>query len=109
MHEDWASYEGDDALGREGNVLGYSAIVKGDADAAMAGAEVVVSGRYVADASQGAPIEPRAILAQWQGDRVTVWSSTQVPFVARSGIAHVLQIPESNVRAIVPLLGGGFG
>jgi CO/xanthine dehydrogenase Mo-binding subunit len=109
VHEDWASYEGDDALGREGNVLGYSTVVKGDADAAMAGADVVVSGRYVADGSQGAPIEPRAIVAQWQGDRVTVWSSTQVPFSARSGVAHVLQIPESNVRVIVPLLGGGFG
>jgi CO/xanthine dehydrogenase Mo-binding subunit len=109
VHADWASYEGDDALGRQGNVLGYSAIVKGDADGAMAGADVVVSGRYVADGSQGAPIEPRAIVAQWSGDRVTVWSSTQVPFVARGGIAHVLQIPESNVRVIVPLLGGGFG
>ena len=109
VHEDWASYEADDALGRDGNVLGYSTIVKGDADAAMASADVVVTGRYVADGSQGAPIEPRAIVAQWQGDRVTVWTSTQVPFAARSGVARVLQIPESNVRVIVPLLGGGFG
>jgi CO/xanthine dehydrogenase Mo-binding subunit len=109
VHEDWSSYAGDDALGREGNVLGYSAIVKGDADAAMTSAEVVVTGRYVADGSQGAPIEPRAIVAEWYGDRVTVWSSTQVPFMARAGIADVLQIPESSVRVIVPLLGGGFG
>jgi CO/xanthine dehydrogenase Mo-binding subunit len=109
VHEDWASYEADDALGRRGNVLGYSTIVKGDAEAAMAGADVVVRGRYVADGSQGAPIEPRAVIAQWQGDRVTVWTSTQVPFAARSGVAEVLQIPESNVRVIVPLLGGGFG
>src|SRR5437588_307744 len=72
-------------------------------------ADVVVKGRYLVDASQGAPIEPRAILADWQGDRVNVWSSTQVPFAARSGIARVLKIPESNVRVIVPLLGGGFG
>src|SRR3954468_18536258 len=109
IHEEWASYEGDDELGRAGNVLGYSTIVKGDATAALAAADVVVKGRYLVDASQGAPIEPRAILAQWQGDRVTVWSSTQVPFAARSGVAHVLQIPESDVRVIVPLLGGGFG
>src|SRR6266576_1043078 len=109
IHEEWASYEGDDELGRAGNVLGYSTIVKGDATAALAAADVVVEGRYLVDASQGAPIEPRAILADWQGDRVPVWSSTQVPFAARSGIAHVLQIPESNVRVIVPLLGGGFG
>jgi CO/xanthine dehydrogenase Mo-binding subunit len=109
VHEDWASCEADDGMGRDGNVLGFSTIVKGDADAAMASADVVVSGRYVADGSQGAPIEPRAVIAQWQGDRVTVWTSTQVPFMARSGVAHVLQIPESNVRVIVPLLGGGFG
>jgi CO/xanthine dehydrogenase Mo-binding subunit len=109
IHEDWQSYEGDAELGRSGNVLGYSTIVKGDADAAMGEADVVVKGRYVSDASQGAPIEPRAVLAQWQGDRVTVWSSTQVPFAARSGVAEVLQIPEAHVRIVVPLLGGGFG
>ena len=104
-----ADYEADESLGRSRNTLGHSSIVKGDATAAMATAEVVVHSRYVSDASQGAPIEPRAILAQWQGDKVTVWSSTQVPFAARSGIAYTLQIPESQVRVIVPLLGGGFG
>lgn len=109
IHEDWSSYEGDEALGRDGNMLGYSTVVKGDADSALARADVVVKGRYVADAAQGAPIEPRAILAQWQGDRVTVWSATQVPFAARSGVARVLQMQESDVRVIVPLLGGGFG
>jgi CO/xanthine dehydrogenase Mo-binding subunit len=109
IHEEWQAYEADEQLGRDGNLLGFSSVVKGDANAAIAAAEVVVKGRYLTDASQGVPIEPRAILAQWQGDRVTVWSSTQVPFAARSGIAHVLQIPESQVRVIVPLLGGGFG
>ena len=111
IHEDWRSYEADDdeEMGRNGNVLGYSTIVKGDADAAMAQADVVVKGRYLTDASQGAPIEPRAVLAQWQGDSVTIWSSTQVPYAARSGVARVLGIPESHVRIVVPLLGGGFG
>jgi CO/xanthine dehydrogenase Mo-binding subunit len=109
IHEDWESYEADEELGLNGNVLGYSTVVKGDADAAIAGADVVVKGRYVSDSSQGAPIEPRALLAQWQGDRVTVWSSTQVPYAARSGVARVLQLPESHVRIVVPLLGGGFG
>ena len=109
IHADWESYEGDEELGRHGNVLGYSTIVKGDAEAGMAEAEVVVKGRYVTDASQGAPIEPRALLAQWQGDKVTIWSSTQVPYAARAGVAHVLQLPQSHVRIVVPLLGGGFG
>jgi CO/xanthine dehydrogenase Mo-binding subunit len=109
VHPDWEAYEGDEELGRHGNVLGYSTIVKGNATAALSGAEVVVRGRYVTDASQGAPIEPRALLAQWQGDKVTIWSSTQVPYAARAGVAHVLQMPQSHVRIVVPLLGGGFG
>jgi CO/xanthine dehydrogenase Mo-binding subunit len=109
IHEEWESYEADEELGRDGNVLGYSTVVKGDADAAIKEADVVIKGRYVTDASQGAPIEPRALLAQWEGDRVTVWSSTQVPYAARAGVAHVLQLPESHVRIVVPLLGGGFG
>jgi len=109
VHEEWHDYGADENLGRDGNVLGRSTIVRGDADAAMAAADVVVRGRYVAEASQAAPIEPRAVLAQWSGDRVTIWSSSQVPFIARAGVAHTLQLPQSQVRVVVPLLGGGFG
>jgi CO/xanthine dehydrogenase Mo-binding subunit len=109
VHPGWESYEGDEALGRHENLLGFSTVVKGDADAALAAADVVIEGRYVTDPVQGVPIEPRAIVAEWQGDRVTVWSSTQVPYAARAGVARTLDIPESHVRVIVPLLGGGFG
>ena len=109
VHEDWSADGRDENLVADRNTLGYSTIVKGDADAAMATADVVVKGRYASDPSHGVPIEPHAVIAQWQGDRVTIWSSTQVPYVARSGVAHTLQIPEANVRIIVPLLGGGFG
>ncbi len=109
VHPGWADYSRNDDVGSTGNTLGYSTIVKGDADAAMADADVVVKGRYVTDPVQGVPIEPRAVLAQWSGDKVTVWTSTQVPYAARSGVALTMGVPESNVRVIVPLLGGGFG
>ncbi len=109
VHPDWESYEAAEELLRDRNRLGYSTVVSGDADAAMASADFVVKARYVTDPVQGVPIEPRAIVAQWNGDRVTVWTSTQVPYAARAGVAHTLQLPESHVRVIVPLLGGGFG
>ena len=109
VHEHWSEYEGDDSLERHGNILGHSTIVRGDAAAAMADADVVVRSRYLADGAHGVPIEPRAILAEWNGDRVTIWSSTQTPYAARTGVATTLGIPESKVRVIVPLLGGGFG
>ena len=66
VHEDWEDYEGDETMARDGNVLGRSTIVRGDVDAALAEPGLtVVSGRYVADSSQGVPIEPHAIVAQW--------------------------------------------
>jgi CO/xanthine dehydrogenase Mo-binding subunit len=109
IHEDWESDGRADELGSDRNTLGYSTIVKGDADAAMAKADHIVTGRYTTDPVQGVPIEPRAVIAQWQGNKVTVWSSTQVPYAARAGVATTLQIPQSDVRIVVPLLGGGFG
>ena len=85
VHADWSSYERDEQMVADGNTISYATIVKGDADAAMAQADVVVKSRYESDASQGVPIEPRAVLAEWSGDQVTIWSSTQVPYAARSG------------------------
>ena len=82
VHEEWSKYEADESVGLTGNIMGHSSIVKGDATLRWPSADVVVKSRYVADASQGAPIEPRAISAEWHGDKVTVWSSTQVPFAA---------------------------
>ena len=109
VHADWGTYEVDDNVVRDGNVASHSTIVKGDAAAAMAEADIVVKDRYVADGSHAVPIEPRALLAEWQGDHVTIWSSTQVPFGARAGVAETLGLPQNRVRVIVPHLGGGFG
>src|SRR3954454_181082 len=109
IHQDWASYGASEDVVRDGNDCSRSTIVKGDADKGMAEADIVVKERYVADMSHAVPIEPHAVVAQWQGDRVTIWSSTQVPFIARSGVATTLELSEAHVRIVVPHLGGGFG
>ena len=109
VHEGWSGYSASEDVVRKDNDASRSTIVKGDVDAALASADEVVKERYVADMSHAVPIEPHAAVAQWQGDRVTVWSSTQVPYIARSGVATTLELPESHVRIIVPHLGGGFG
>ena len=54
-------------------------------------------------------MEPRAALASWSGDRVTVWTGTQRPFAVRRELSDALRIPESSVRVVVPNFGGGFG
>jgi CO/xanthine dehydrogenase Mo-binding subunit len=109
LHAGWADYEVDDNVDHRGNVASHSTIVKGDVEQGLAEADVILRERYEADGSHAVPIEPRAIVAEWQGDRVTIWSSTQVPFGVRSGVAETLGLPLNAIRVIVPHLGGGFG
>ena len=109
IHEAWASYEHLPDIDRVRNDCGHMTSVKGDVDVGFAEADVVVTERYRSDMAHAVPIEPHAVIAEWQGDRVTIWTTTQVPFPARTGVAQTLGISESNVRIIVPHLGGGFG
>jgi len=58
---------------------------------------------------QHAPLEPRAALAVWEDDRLTVWTGTQNPFGTRGELARALGLAGDRVRVIVPDFGGGFG
>ncbi len=54
-------------------------------------------------------MEPHAALCQIEGDKATVWASTQNPFGARDQIASAIGFPAERVRVITPFVGGGFG
>jgi len=56
-----------------------------------------------------APLEPRAAVAEWNGDKLTVWTGTQRPFGVRQELAAAFQIPETQVRVIMPDTGSGYG
>ena len=56
-----------------------------------------------------APIETHTALAQLEGDKMTVWASSQTPFPLQEAIAGELGFPLAKVRVIVPFVGGGFG
>ena len=55
------------------------------------------------------PLEPRAAVAEWEGDRLTVWTGSQRPFGVRSELAESFKIPEDRIRVIVPDTGSGYG
>jgi nicotinate dehydrogenase subunit B len=55
------------------------------------------------------PLEPRAALAEWNGDKLTVWTGSQVPFGVRSELAQAFGIADSSVRVIVPDTGSAYG
>jgi len=81
----------------------------GDVDAAFARAAVVLRERFTHARCAAVPMEPRGVLADWDGDTLTVWASTQVPSPLRSVLAASLGLPETRVRVIAPDVGGGFG
>ncbi len=56
-----------------------------------------------------APLEPRAALAKWDGDQLTVWTGTQRPFGVRSELASAFHIPEEKIRVLMPDTGSGYG
>ncbi len=56
-----------------------------------------------------APLEPRAAVAEWNGDKLTVWTGTQRPFGVRSELAEAFHISEDKVRVIMPDTGSGYG
>src|SRR5690606_39506415 len=55
------------------------------------------------------PLEPRAGLALWEGDQLTVWTGTQRPFGVQEELEQAFKIPKDNVRVIMPDTGSGYG
>ena len=56
-----------------------------------------------------APMETHGAVATVAGDRVTVWASTQAPFLVQAQVAEALRVPADRVRIVTPFVGGGFG
>jgi len=56
-----------------------------------------------------AAIEPHAAVAKWEGGRLTVWASTQAPFIVKSQVAQALGLAARDVHIAAPFVGGGFG
>lgn len=82
---------------------------RGDADAALARAEVSVDETYVMARENHNPMEPHATVAAWEGDRLTLWSKSQFVVNEAAEIAAVFGLPAENVRVICPFIGGAFG
>jgi len=79
-------------------------------DDVLAGADIVVRGRFVNQRVAAVPMEGNAIAVEPHGDgTVTAWVSTQVPFDVRDDLADALGVDKDAVRTIAPDVGGGFG
>ena len=92
--------------------LAHRAVVRGgDVERAFDEAEVTVQLRLINQRLIPNPMEPRAVAARYDADveRLTVWTTTQIPHGVRGALSKALDMPPDRVRVIGPNVGGGFG
>ncbi len=95
---------------RESNLFRHQEYVHGDPDRGLDEADVVVEDYYELGYMQPTPLETCFCLAAFDpSGRLTVWSTTQIPFLLQRDLAEALGIPGSHIRIIQTAIGGGFG
>ena len=82
---------------------------RGDLAAGEKAAVTLFEQTYLNGYGAHASIETHTACARFDGDKMTVWISTQTPFPNQQAIARALKLPNEKVRIITPYVGGGFG
>ncbi len=80
-------------------------------DAAFEQAPAVVEATFTTGRVAAVPMEGRACMAEWDGreDKLVLYTSTQVPYIVRTALADILNLPQQRIRVVAPDVGGGFG
>jgi isoquinoline 1-oxidoreductase len=81
----------------------------GALDAGRAAAATRVDATYTGAYIAHVPLEPRAAVAEWSGDSLTVWTGTQRPFGVRDELAETFHLAVEKVRVVVPDTGSAYG
>src|ERR671922_1475261 len=110
LHEDMPLPKSIPADAKLKNICGHTVVHVGDAERAMAEADIVVEEVYETKMIHPQYLEPRIAAAQMEPNgRLSVWANAQAPFPVRQEVARTLGLPLNNVRVISAGLGGGFG
>ncbi len=98
------------AVHEGGNLVGKPSVrERGDLTAGFEQADFVIERTFRTPCEIHAPMEPHGSVARWDGNRLTVWDSTQGVFSVQQAMARALGLPLANVRVIGHYMGGGFG
>jgi CO/xanthine dehydrogenase Mo-binding subunit len=92
------------------NLCTHFRLNRGDIEKGFAASDRIFEDTFTLPATQHSFLETHACIANVEpGGRITVWATTQNPFVVRTQLANIFKVPVSKVRIIVPYLGGGYG
>ncbi len=98
IREDWPGNQSKPRVEERGNI-----------EAGFAEAAVTVEATYNAPVQTHVCLETHGHVAEWDGDNLTVWASTQAVFGTRQDLAQHFNLPQDKVRVITEHMGGGFG
>ena len=82
---------------------------RGNVEDGFAESDLIIEDTYTSKHHNNAQMEPRVSVARWEGDKVTVWASTQGISNCRRDLARDLMLPQDQVQVICQYMGGGFG
>jgi CO/xanthine dehydrogenase Mo-binding subunit len=91
------------------NICSHERVERGNIEEGLAQSDVVVEDHFTFPMVYHYAMEPHSVIAHWNDEGVTVWSSAQHPFQVRNDIAKIFRIPPSRVRMVISYLGGGYG
>ncbi len=94
---------------RSDNICSHESVSRGNVQEAFAQSHLVLEDCFTFPMVYHYAMEPHAVIAHWNEEGVTVWSSAQHPFQVRNDVAKVFRIPPSEVRMMIAYLGGGYG
>jgi CO/xanthine dehydrogenase Mo-binding subunit len=96
-------------LHEKSNICHHFRYERGDVEAAFRSADFVFEDTFYFPSAHHYPMESNVSVVDFNKDGVTIWASTQGPFGLRQEVARVFGLPLSDIRVIVPYVGGGYG
>lgn len=91
------------------NVEKFNDYARGDVEKGFKESDVVLERTYATGIEIHHPLETHASIAKWDGDRLTIYDTTQNVHGVHDRIAAALKIPAADVTVISRYMGGGFG
>ncbi len=91
------------------NICSHERVEKGNIEEGFAEADEIFEDRFTFPMVYHYTMEPHSVIADFNEEGITVWSSAQHPFQVRADIARIFGVSLANVRLVISYLGGGFG
>ncbi|MGQ9788474.1 MAG: xanthine dehydrogenase family protein molybdopterin-binding subunit [Candidatus Hadarchaeaceae archaeon] len=93
----------------ETNIAAHVVREWGDVERGFRESDRIFEGRYKTGRQVHAALEPHACAASYESGKLTIWTTSQIPFHVRSILSEVFGLPQNRIRVITSFVGGGFG